>query len=248
MAGTISGLLALFSMYWDDSLHTDEGRDTFWSARHVLLYGDFAIPSLLLSAAGSALAVLAAEGLPRGQGQGARVVAIALVATIAALQPLLSPGRASAHDPGQGDVVGEVDWNVSVRRSVVEVQVEATAPEPLRAPSLVARRAGREVTGALAPDDAGKFRGAITLRDAGRWFVYAVFRDPGNRTVESWVPVDLSAGGSVRGTRALYVPAAPEQREAGRTAAAIALYGLSGTLLVLTARSGRRRPRPAPGE
>ncbi|WP_338675321.1 hypothetical protein V1460_21845 [Streptomyces sp. SCSIO 30461] len=209
---------------------------------------DRAIPSLLLSLAGSALAVLAAEGPPRGQGQGARVAAIAVVATVATLQSLLSPGRALAHDPGQGDVVGEVRWDVSVRGSVVEVQVEATGREALHTPSLVARRAGREVTSALAPDDAGRFRGAITLRDTGRWFVYAVFRDPGNRTVESWVPVGLSAGGSVRGTRALYVPAAPEQREAGRTAAAVALYGLSGALLLLTARSGRRRPQPAVGE
>ncbi|MBW8795409.1 MAG: hypothetical protein JF597_17955 [Streptomyces sp.] len=38
-----SGALALFSTYWDDSLHTDIGRDTFWSAPHMLLYGSILV-------------------------------------------------------------------------------------------------------------------------------------------------------------------------------------------------------------
>lgn len=37
------GLLALFRMYWDDSLHTDAGGDAFWSAPHLLLHGSLTI-------------------------------------------------------------------------------------------------------------------------------------------------------------------------------------------------------------
>lgn len=203
-----------------------------------------AIPSLLLSLAGSAVAVLAAEGRPRAWIT--RVAAITAVTGLLALQSLASPERAVAHDPGQGVVVGEVRWDASVRGSVVDVAVALTPAGP-GTPALVARRAGREVTGMLAPDDAGGFRGAVTLHDAGRWFVYAVLRDPSGRAVESWIPVDLSAGGTVRETRDLYLPAAPEQAGAGRTAAAVALYGLSGALLLLTSRSGRGRPHLLPG-
>ncbi|MEU0170574.1 hypothetical protein ABZ214_34865 [Streptomyces iakyrus] len=55
-----SGTLALFSTYWDDSLHTDVGRDTFWSAPHVLLYG-----SILVT-----LAALACWAWPRARREG----------------------------------------------------------------------------------------------------------------------------------------------------------------------------------
>lgn len=43
LAAVASGALALFSTYWDDSLHTDVGRDTFWSAPHMLLYGSILV-------------------------------------------------------------------------------------------------------------------------------------------------------------------------------------------------------------
>jgi len=56
------GLLALFAMYWDDSLHTDVGRDIFWSAPHVLLYGSLAVT----------LAAGAWWGVARIRGQGLR--------------------------------------------------------------------------------------------------------------------------------------------------------------------------------
>lgn len=57
-----SGALALFSTYWDDSLHTDVGRDTFWSAPHVLLYG-----SLLVT-----LGALALWAWPRAREEGVK--------------------------------------------------------------------------------------------------------------------------------------------------------------------------------
>jgi hypothetical protein len=60
-----SGLLALFSMYWDDSIHTDVARDTFWSAPHMLLHGSLPVT----------LAATAWWGIGRILGQGIRAAA-----------------------------------------------------------------------------------------------------------------------------------------------------------------------------
>ena len=38
----MSGLLAVFATYWDESWHTDVGRDSAWAAPHLLLYGSVA--------------------------------------------------------------------------------------------------------------------------------------------------------------------------------------------------------------
>ncbi|MFF4576369.1 hypothetical protein [Streptomyces sp. NPDC001410] len=61
LAAVMSGAFALFSTYWDDSLHTDVGRDTFWSAPHLLLYG-----SILVT-----LGTLARWAWPHARRQGA---------------------------------------------------------------------------------------------------------------------------------------------------------------------------------
>lgn len=60
LAAVTSRALALFSTYWDDSLHTDVGRDTLWSAPHVLLYG-----SILVT-----LGALVRWAWPRARRQG----------------------------------------------------------------------------------------------------------------------------------------------------------------------------------
>jgi hypothetical protein len=39
MFALVGASAALFATYWDDAWHTDRGRDTFWSAPHLLLYG-----------------------------------------------------------------------------------------------------------------------------------------------------------------------------------------------------------------
>ena len=39
MFALLGAAAALFATYWDDAWHTDRGRDTFWSAPHLLLYG-----------------------------------------------------------------------------------------------------------------------------------------------------------------------------------------------------------------
>ncbi len=41
-----AGLLAIFATYWDESWHTDVGRDSAWAAPHLLLYGSVAVVGL----------------------------------------------------------------------------------------------------------------------------------------------------------------------------------------------------------
>ena len=42
----LAGLLAIFATYWDESWHTDIGRDSAWVAPHILLYGSVAIAGI----------------------------------------------------------------------------------------------------------------------------------------------------------------------------------------------------------
>lgn len=42
----VGGVLAVFATYWDEAWHTDVGRDTFWSAPHLLLYGSIGVVGL----------------------------------------------------------------------------------------------------------------------------------------------------------------------------------------------------------
>lgn len=195
-------------------------------------------PSLLVSLGGSTLVVLAAEGLPRARLPLVRTSGLALAALTLTL-PLLSAGRAAAHDPGQGTEAGEAHWRATVRGSRIDVTVTPERNIPDRA-TLVARRAGQELTAPLTPSDNGIFRGDITVPESGRWFVYATFRDAGASTTETWIPVETGSSQLLHEARPLYVPPAPRKDDAGRTAATVALYGLSAAILLAVARSGRR--------
>ncbi|WP_328690261.1 hypothetical protein OHA74_13905 [Streptomyces phaeochromogenes] len=199
------------------------------------------VPSLLLSLGGSALVVLAAEELPRTRLPAIRTAGLAVAALTLAL-PLLSAGRAVAHDPGQGTEAGEAHWRTTAQGSRIDVIV---APEPNSASGravLVARRAGQELSAPLASSGDGVYRGYVTVPESGRWFVYAAFRDAEESTTETWIPVEASSSQVLHESRPLYVPPAPQKEGAGRTAATVALYGLSGVILVAVARSGRRTP------
>ena len=37
------GAAGIFATYWDESWHTDIGRDSFWTPAHLLLYGAMAV-------------------------------------------------------------------------------------------------------------------------------------------------------------------------------------------------------------
>ncbi|MGW3935186.1 hypothetical protein [Streptomyces sp. NBC_00024] len=201
---------------------------------------DQVVPSLLLSLGGSVLVVLAAEGLPRNRLTVIRTAGLTVAALTLAL-PLLSAGRAVAHDPGQGTEAGEAHWRTTARGSRIDVTV---APEPNASGRavLVARRAGQELSAPLTSSGDGVYRGYVTVPESGRWFVYAAFRDAGASTTETWIPVEAGSSQLLHENRPLYVPPAPQKEGAGRAAATVALYGLSGVILVAVARSGRRTP------
>ncbi|MEU0680127.1 MULTISPECIES: hypothetical protein [Streptomyces] len=93
------GLLALCSMYWDDSLHTDVGRDTFWSAPHVLLYGSITVT----------LAATAWWGIGRMRGRDLRT---------AAADPLLRWAAVSAGAIGVSAPADEA-WHTAFGRDAV---------------------------------------------------------------------------------------------------------------------------------
>ena len=42
----IAGALAILATYWDEAWHTDVGRDSAWSAPHILLYGSVGVVGL----------------------------------------------------------------------------------------------------------------------------------------------------------------------------------------------------------
>lgn len=200
------------------------------------------VPSLLVALGGSALVVLAAEGLPRTRLPLVRTAGLAVAALTLAL-PLLSAGRAVAHDPGQGTEAGQAHWRATVHGSRIEVTVAPDSSASSRA-ALVARRAGQKLTAPLTSSGEGVYRGRITVPDSGRWFVYATFHDIGARATETWIPVEAGSSQVVQEARPLYVPPAPQKGGAGRTAATALLYGLAVAILLAVARSGRRAPSP----
>lgn len=55
----VAGVLAIFATYWDEAWHTDIGRDTFWAAPHLLLYGAIAVVGLSIAGWGIAQLVVA---------------------------------------------------------------------------------------------------------------------------------------------------------------------------------------------
>jgi uncharacterized membrane protein YidH (DUF202 family) len=42
-AYTVAGIMAMLAFYWDETWHTDRGRDSFWIPPHQMLYTSVAI-------------------------------------------------------------------------------------------------------------------------------------------------------------------------------------------------------------
>ena len=100
-----------------------------------------------------------------------------------------------AHDPGQGDEIGQTQLVASVMDGGA-VNVAASLPgvetcdlfNPVRT---TARRTGQTLHGTLERKEASRFSGAIALPERGRWFVYAELTRSGE-DLEAWIAVIIS--------------------------------------------------------
>jgi hypothetical protein len=204
-----------------------------------------AVPALAMS-----LVVLLAQ-LRRSSRIGIHGLALLLVAVA------LTSSPAEAHDPGQGRPIAPVTLTgVSDGRGTITITADSdndcAALPPRR---VVARRAGRIVTGALTATGHCRYAGQVHVPAIGRWFLYVELRPPGFE-VEAWLPVDASSPNRLVEHRQLYLPAGRPQAAGppgSELAAGIALYALGALLLALIvglvrglART-RQPPSPAAG-
>ena len=121
---------------------------------------------------------------------------------------ILPVDRASAHDPGQGDLVASSRMTAEsddVGQVTVTVRLGEHCDD-LEPRSVVGRRAGETISASLTAVGTCSFRGAVTLPEDGRWFVYTEFTHDG-KTVEGWLPVEVGEPNRVQATRELYLPA-----------------------------------------
>lgn len=184
-------------------------------------------------------------------GGGARSVPVpgapAAAAAVLLLVLLVFAGTALAHDPGQGDEAGTARLEVTADDFALAAtgQLNRRTCATLREGYLVARRAGAEKRAPLTIRGCA-FAGRLTVDDRGRWFVYAELRD-GERTVETWLPVDAGDGRRrvADDDRFAYLP--PRRSSgAGELVGGVILYGGMLALLVAAFRLlGSGRPRTA---
>lgn len=137
---------------------------------------------------------------------------------------VLPVDRASAHDPGLGEPVASSRMTAetdAAGRVTVTVNLREHCND-LDPHSVTGRRAGQTITAPLDPAGQCTFRGALTLPEDGRWFVYSEFTHDG-KAVEGWLPVEVGEPSRVQATRGLYLPAG---EGAGTNATQIILGGL----------------------
>lgn len=193
------------------------------------------------------LAVLFALVLLAGSRRG-RPLAFAVFAAAVSVGVLLGSARpAAAHDPGQGvplaraDLVGTSDGHGALTLALdLPGGCDQTTPQ-----ELVARRAGRTISGPLVAAGGCRYAGSLRVPTGGRWFVYAELRR-GGQDAEVWLPMEADEPERQSATRELYAPA-----RVGRATRAVeigtgaAIYALGLALLTLAARQVLRTPRPA---
>lgn len=158
-------------------------------------------PSVGESVAGLLMAFVAVVGTmlifdpsARWRADIARLAVIGFTLGAATLVLGASPRSASAHDPGQGPEVADIELRAEVVNRVVFVT--ATIPEggpdaqPVR---VLARRAGRTLEGPLTTTGA-TWSGQVEVDSNGRWFVY-IELSSSSEVLESWLPVIVGEAG-----------------------------------------------------
>lgn len=146
----------------------------------------------------------------------------------------VAPGRAWAHDPGQGEErsVGLL----TVKRAVGQASVELRIPgscNGLKPTRSVARRAGVVLTGSLRSEAGSgsscRFVGHISGLREGRWFIYVELRDSSGREVEGWLP--SVEGSAITAQRSLYEPPPVESTLGRDVAGAVMLLAVAGLII-----------------
>lgn len=161
---------------------------------------------------------------------------------------MTTPASALAHDPGQGDPIGQVTMTVlgandgiQVTAFLMEHTHDACADILPRA--VVGRRAGVTVRMPLRRQSGCDFAGTLQLDDPGRWFVYVEW-EHGSDLLESWVPVQIgSASPALRSVREVYRPSL-QSGSRGQRGAAIGLYSIIVLILGGILWICRRQPSP----
>ncbi len=103
----------------------------------------------------------------------------------------LLPGRALAHDPGQGNEIGKAQLTATMQHATVRLSTRVTTLlqcDQLEPQTLIARRSGEARVASLHRTGDCQFQGEIQLPERGRWFVYAELTYHGQK-VETWLPV-----------------------------------------------------------
>ena len=216
------------------------------------------------AAAVSALAWLAAgTGVAAQQGRDVAVLALPIIASfgagmvLGARRGLLAGAGAvlfgagilvlavpappaSAHDPGQGAVVGTATLTVT-SDGAGHLSAAADLGErcALRPTAVVARRAGTTLGATLSSTGSCRAAGSLQAPDAGLWFVYVEFRDA-DGTVEAWLPVHADRREAVSERREVYRPAGGARSSVAEVTTGIGLYCVIALLLAVAARQVRR--------
>lgn len=188
------------------------------------------VVGVVLSVVVALLVALPGGWLGRPALAGAVAVAVAAVA-------LALP--AAAHDPGQGEVVGEVELHVAVDELRLQVTVDlpdgSCSGDPV---SFVARRGGRSISTPARLGDGCAAAGELSVDEPGRWFVYVT-----QGRHEAWVPVEAGGTGIVSQTRDYYrrpaPPAGATQPVAGTALVAAAIGLVVATTRAATARASQ---------
>ncbi|MBA3282480.1 MAG: hypothetical protein H0U29_09645 [Acidimicrobiia bacterium] len=246
MAARLVGIGALAPLVWWPVLQLQGSVTTQVPA------GQLPVSVMLGATAGALVAWVHGDWRAARSGLAAAPRALVVVAILAIGLGGL-PGRAWAHDPGQGIEV--LEGQLTVQRAGRRAELMFTLPAPCRTLDpvrTVARRAGQSRSGPLTASEASSGRcrlsGTVSGLVPGRWFVYAELRDGSGRRLEAWLPV--TDDGTVAEDRPLYEPPATSAQGAqilGGGALSVLVAGLVLACIRLSKRvaSGRTVGRPA---
>lgn len=208
----------------------------------------------LAASVAAALLVLGGAGRlspGRPSRRGAAVAALVVAAAIL-LQAPVAP--ASAHDPGQGELVGRATFDASRSGTTVDLSVrlspERHSCDDLVPIEAVARRAGKALTAPLTLSGCVA-RSRLVVPNDGMWFLYVVLEDradhhEGAERLEAWTPLHGKER-SAQATRDLYRNEADlgHGPTSGQIVSGGVLYTAVAALLLAAARLSRATSAPA---